>query len=163
MNRLKQLGIRDDSSDVSGMFKISTHVSVLGAITYLDASIQLFLAKPGKLFCLGQQGVFVTCEEIKRSEILSVRAETGLPVGVGREERSAAGLPVSGEYPYLVVTLNEVAEDIIKDITEISEALFFAFDYDFLSDKNVKFLAVPGEKENSYYLISGRCATILLY
>ncbi len=157
LNRLKKLGVHSLSvDDDSGTVSASAHTSVFGSIADLDTSVQLLLTQPGRLFGLGKRGMAATWEEIGRSHILSARAEVGLPAGVGREERSAAGLTVSGEFPYLTISLDETAGEIIKAIKDESEALWFAFDYDHFSTDKVEFLAVPGEKENSYCLLNGR-------
>ena len=158
MNRLKQLGVRKTTvDDVSGAVSVSTHTSAFGTVSDLEASVQLFLTQPGRIFAVGYKGFYATSEEIDRNQIISVKAETGIPTGVRREDRSEAGLPVTGEFPYLKVTLNEIAGNRIKSITEESERLFFAFDYNNLAENN-EFLAFPGEG-NTYYLLNGRWST----
>ena len=156
LNRLRQLGIRNVSLDKdSERITASAHTSLFGAVSDLDSSVPLFLTQPGKLFGIGRRGMQAAWEEIDRAQIISVKAEVGIPAGVGREERAAARLPVNGEFPYLTISLDETAGRIIKTLKDESETLYFAFDYDHFSDDNVVFLAVPGEIENSYCLLNG--------
>ncbi len=159
LERLRNLGSRDAAEDTeTGTITASLRASFYGGTGDLYDATACLSAFPGKLCVLGVTGFEDTCLEIERDNILDAHMEYGSVPGLSREKRKEFGLGEVTEYAWISLTFDADTQEKILALAAANDTIYFKTDVDpeyILLTGHAGFGAVPGEEENSWYLLDG--------
>ena len=159
LGRLRTIGCRDAKLDEkTGVITASLRASFFEGAGDLYATAGALSAFPGRLYVLGATDFDNTGFEISRENILDARMEYGNIPGMSRETRKDFDLGESTEYAWITLTVDAQTQKKILALAAEHDKIIFETDFNPeypLMPGHVGFDTLPGEEENTWYLLHG--------